>query len=128
MLNRRAILDSTASAIRRIPLLFQAALSIALLGAVGVIASASESATAPSSQVSSDRDAALAQARAHWASALGAWNSGQLDRALSEGQATHTKKFTATATIPTSPGLCPAWQSAYCAWIEPMKRCPNSTR
>ena len=88
MLNRRAILDSTASAIRRIPLLFQAALSIALLGAVGVIASASESATAPSSQVSSDRDAALAQARAHWASALGAWNSGQLDRALSEGQAT----------------------------------------
>jgi tetratricopeptide (TPR) repeat protein len=81
MLNRQPILDAIARAMRGIPLL------VALVGSGGLIASASEPATAPSTQVST-RDAAISLARAHWALAIGDWNNGQLDRALTEGQAT----------------------------------------
>jgi len=81
MWNRQPILDAIARAMRGAPLL------LALVGAVCAIASASEPATVPSTQIST-RDAAIAQARAHWASAIGYWNNGQLDRALTEGQAT----------------------------------------
>ncbi|MGD0388698.1 MAG: tetratricopeptide repeat protein [Tepidisphaeraceae bacterium] len=74
---------------RRIRGLSKATLAVAFFGAVGLVASASESATAPSTRISpSDRDAVIAQARAHWASAVGDWRSGQFDRALTEGQAT----------------------------------------
>jgi tetratricopeptide (TPR) repeat protein len=89
MLNRQAVLDRIVRTIRRVPLLFQAMLSVALFGAAGLIASPSESATAPSTRISTtDGDAAIAQARAHWASAIAAWNNGRLDLALTEGQAT----------------------------------------
>src|SRR5579872_2875283 len=60
-------------------------LSISLAVAIPLFASASDPATAPSTQTSANP--ALVEAQKDWAAAIAAWKIGQFDEALAEGQA-----------------------------------------